>query len=186
MVEERSQVLFLPHHPNPTSSSTLTPNLNPPNLPPTTTTPPHRHVLRRFQRTAALPTRTSAMRLAGNQSVTPIDSPPRDTFAALSAYCAPTNIPSIVVLPANKISITQLIRPIARQKHIWQHQPPASSIVPSHEITKDAADTAAYRLVEAENKSFLAERLAKLAEARLHSAMVNSSPKLIISDYCKI
>ncbi|KAK4267266.1 hypothetical protein QN277_024066 [Acacia crassicarpa] len=58
-----------------------------------------------------------------------------------------------------------------KQKDIWQHQPQASSIVPSHETAKDAADTAAYRLAEAENKSFLAaeavkeaERLAKFAE----------------------
>ncbi|KAI9102974.1 hypothetical protein K1719_023413 [Acacia pycnantha] len=67
-----------------------------------------------------------------------------------------------------------------KQKDIWQHQPQASSIVPSHEITKDAADTAAYRLVEAENKSFFAaeaareaERLAKLAENKFHSAIDN-------------
>ncbi|KAI9109445.1 hypothetical protein K1719_019499 [Acacia pycnantha] len=58
-----------------------------------------------------------------------------------------------------------------KQRDIWQHQPQASSIVPSHETAKDAADTAAYRLAEAENKSFLAaeavkeaERLAKFAE----------------------
>ncbi|XP_028763143.1 telomere repeat-binding factor 4 [Neltuma alba] len=58
-----------------------------------------------------------------------------------------------------------------KQKDIWQHQPPASSVVPSYETAKDAADTAAYRLAEAENKSFLAaeavkeaERLAKFAE----------------------
>ena len=80
-----------------------------------------------------------------------------------------------------------------KQKDIWQHQPQASSIVPSHETTKDAVDTAAYRRAEAENKSFLAaeapreaERLAKSAKARSHLAMVVSSPKLIISDYCKI
>ncbi|XP_054785027.1 telomere repeat-binding factor 4-like isoform X2 [Prosopis cineraria] len=58
-----------------------------------------------------------------------------------------------------------------KEKDIWQHQPPASSLVPSYETFKDAADTAAYRLAEAENKSFLAaeavkeaERLAKFAE----------------------
>ncbi|KAK4267253.1 hypothetical protein QN277_024056 [Acacia crassicarpa] len=36
-----------------------------------------------------------------------------DTSAALSAYCASANIPSIVFLPANKISIAQLVQPIA-------------------------------------------------------------------------
>ncbi|KAF7814087.1 telomere repeat-binding factor 4 [Senna tora] len=58
-----------------------------------------------------------------------------------------------------------------KQKDVWPHQPPASSLVASHDTVKDAADTAAYRLAEAENKSFLAaeavkeaERLAKLAE----------------------
>ncbi|KAL8035969.1 hypothetical protein ABFX02_12G129200 [Erythranthe guttata] len=36
-----------------------------------------------------------------------------DTSAALSAYCAAANIPSIVFLPANKISMAQLVQPIA-------------------------------------------------------------------------
>ncbi|XP_076886810.1 threonine synthase, chloroplastic-like [Bidens hawaiensis] len=36
-----------------------------------------------------------------------------DTSAALSAYCASAGIPSIVFLPANKISMTQLVQPIA-------------------------------------------------------------------------
>eukprot|EP00898_Chlorokybus_atmophyticus_P003372 jgi/Chlat1/4035/Chrsp26S04095 len=36
-----------------------------------------------------------------------------DTSAALSAYCASANIPAIVFLPANKISIAQLVQPIA-------------------------------------------------------------------------
>src|SRR5262249_47698575 len=36
-----------------------------------------------------------------------------DTSAALSAYCAAAGIPSIVILPRNKISIAQLIQPIA-------------------------------------------------------------------------
>ncbi|KAJ6327665.1 hypothetical protein OIU78_014512 [Salix suchowensis] len=36
-----------------------------------------------------------------------------DTSAALSAYCASAGIPSIVFLPANKISIAQLVQPIA-------------------------------------------------------------------------
>ncbi|KAK4269133.1 hypothetical protein QN277_022327 [Acacia crassicarpa] len=36
-----------------------------------------------------------------------------DTSAALSAYCASAGIPSIVFLPANRISIAQLVQPIA-------------------------------------------------------------------------
>ena len=36
-----------------------------------------------------------------------------DTSAALSAYCAAAGIPAIVFLPANKISIAQLVQPIA-------------------------------------------------------------------------
>jgi threonine synthase len=36
-----------------------------------------------------------------------------DTSAALSAYCAAANIPSIVFLPADKISVAQLVQPIA-------------------------------------------------------------------------
>ncbi|XP_040369456.1 threonine synthase 1, chloroplastic-like [Rosa chinensis] len=36
-----------------------------------------------------------------------------DTSAALSAYCASAEIPSIVFLPANKISMAQLVQPIA-------------------------------------------------------------------------
>ncbi|CAK9144157.1 unnamed protein product [Ilex paraguariensis] len=36
-----------------------------------------------------------------------------DTSASLSAYCAAANIPSIVFLPANKISMAQLVQPIA-------------------------------------------------------------------------
>ncbi|CAA2981320.1 threonine synthase, chloroplastic [Olea europaea subsp. europaea] len=36
-----------------------------------------------------------------------------DTSAALSAYCAAADIPSIVFLPANKISMAQLVQPIA-------------------------------------------------------------------------
>lgn len=36
-----------------------------------------------------------------------------DTSAALSAYCAAANIPSIVFLPADKISLAQLVQPIA-------------------------------------------------------------------------
>ncbi|KAB1212274.1 Threonine synthase, chloroplastic [Morella rubra] len=37
----------------------------------------------------------------------------RDTSATLSAYCAAARIPSIVFLPANGISIAQLVQPIA-------------------------------------------------------------------------
>ena len=36
-----------------------------------------------------------------------------DTSAALSAYCAAAGIPSIVFLPADKISMAQLVQPIA-------------------------------------------------------------------------
>lgn len=36
-----------------------------------------------------------------------------DTSAALSAYCAAAKIPAVVFLPANKISIAQLVQPIA-------------------------------------------------------------------------
>lgn len=36
-----------------------------------------------------------------------------DTSAALAAYCAAAGIPSIVFLPANKISLAQLVQPIA-------------------------------------------------------------------------
>ena len=36
-----------------------------------------------------------------------------DTSAALSAYCAAAGIPSIVFLPADKISLAQLVQPIA-------------------------------------------------------------------------
>lgn len=36
-----------------------------------------------------------------------------DTSAALSAYCAAAKIPSIVFLPADKISLAQLVQPIA-------------------------------------------------------------------------
>ncbi|KAF8393582.1 hypothetical protein HHK36_021826 [Tetracentron sinense] len=36
-----------------------------------------------------------------------------DTSAALAAYCASAGIPSIVFLPANRISIAQLVQPIA-------------------------------------------------------------------------
>src|SRR5688572_16833353 len=36
-----------------------------------------------------------------------------DTSAALAAYCAAAGIPSIVLLPKNKVSLAQLIQPIA-------------------------------------------------------------------------
>lgn len=36
-----------------------------------------------------------------------------DTSAALSAYCAAAGIPSVVFLPKNKISLSQLVQPIA-------------------------------------------------------------------------
>ncbi|MDP6582970.1 MAG: pyridoxal-phosphate dependent enzyme, partial [Vicinamibacterales bacterium] len=36
-----------------------------------------------------------------------------DTSAALAAYCAAADIPSIVFLPRDKVSTAQLIQPIA-------------------------------------------------------------------------
>ena len=39
-----------------------------------------------------------------------------DTSAALSAYCAAAGIPAIVFLPRNKVSIAQLIQPIAMEE----------------------------------------------------------------------
>ena len=36
-----------------------------------------------------------------------------DTSAALAAYCAAAGIPAVVLLPANKISVAQLIQPLA-------------------------------------------------------------------------
>src|SRR5438132_14220957 len=36
-----------------------------------------------------------------------------DTSAALAVYCAAAGIPSIVLLPRDKISIAQLVQPIA-------------------------------------------------------------------------
>jgi len=36
-----------------------------------------------------------------------------DTSAALAAYCAAANIPSVVLLPRNKVSLAQLVQPIA-------------------------------------------------------------------------
>ena len=36
-----------------------------------------------------------------------------DTSAALAAYCAAAGIPAVVFLPANKVSVSQLIQPIA-------------------------------------------------------------------------
>ncbi|KAL2488116.1 Threonine synthase 2 [Forsythia ovata] len=41
-----------------------------------------------------------------------------DTSAALSAYCATAGIPSIVFLPANRISIAQLVQPIANRAFV--------------------------------------------------------------------
>lgn len=51
-----------------------------------------------------------------------------------------------------------------KQKDMWQHKPPVSNVVPSYETVDDAAETAAYRLAEAENKSFLAAEAVKDAE----------------------
>ncbi|CAK7356898.1 unnamed protein product [Dovyalis caffra] len=41
-----------------------------------------------------------------------------DTSAALSAYCASAGIPSFVFLPANKISMAQLVQPIANGAYV--------------------------------------------------------------------
>ncbi len=41
-----------------------------------------------------------------------------DTSAALGAYCAAAGIPSIVFLPADKISTAQLVQPIANGSHV--------------------------------------------------------------------
>lgn len=54
--------------------------------------------------------------------------------------------------------------PPLKQKDVWPHQPPASNFVSTYETVKDTADTAAYRLAEAENKSFLAAEAVKEAE----------------------
>ena len=51
-----------------------------------------------------------------NSSTSRVDkllAPTGDTSAALSAYCAHAGIPSIVFLPADKISMAQLVQPIA-------------------------------------------------------------------------
>ena len=41
-----------------------------------------------------------------------------DTSAALAAYAAAVNIPSLVFLPANKVSLPQLTQPIANGSHV--------------------------------------------------------------------
>jgi len=41
-----------------------------------------------------------------------------DTSAALSAYCAAAAIPSLVFLPSDKISMAQLVQPIANSAHV--------------------------------------------------------------------
>lgn len=47
-----------------------------------------------------------------------------DTSAALAAYCAAAGIPSIVFLPADKISLAQLVQPIANGSLV-KSPPPA-------------------------------------------------------------
>lgn len=42
-----------------------------------------------------------------------------DTSAALAAYCAAAGIPSIVLLPANKISTAQLVQPLANGAKVF-------------------------------------------------------------------
>jgi threonine synthase len=41
-----------------------------------------------------------------------------DTSAALAAYCAAAGIPSVVVLPRAKVSVSQLVQPIAHGAHV--------------------------------------------------------------------
>ncbi len=41
-----------------------------------------------------------------------------DTSAALAAYCAAAEIPSIVLLPRNKVSVAQLVQPISNGAHV--------------------------------------------------------------------
>ncbi|GFS43459.1 pyridoxal-5'-phosphate-dependent enzyme family protein [Actinidia rufa] len=53
-----------------------------------------------------------------------------DTSAALSAYCAAAGIPSIAFLPANRISIAQLVQPIANGAFQFDWQVPDWVIVP--------------------------------------------------------
>ncbi|RDX63287.1 Telomere repeat-binding factor 5 [Mucuna pruriens] len=55
------------------------------------------------------------------------------------------------------------VRPPAQQP-TQQRQSPASVFMASNEIIKDAADTAAYRVAEAESKSYLAAEAVKEAE----------------------
>lgn len=54
--------------------------------------------------------------------------------------------------------------PVLKQKDVWPQQSPASSFLTSNETFKDAADTAAYRVADAENKSFLASEAVKEVE----------------------
>ncbi|KAI4355471.1 hypothetical protein L6164_004243 [Bauhinia variegata] len=72
-------------------------------------------------------------------------------------------------LPKDSPAVTKT--PAPKQKEVWPRQSPASSLVPPNETVKEAAEAAAYRVAEAENKSFLAaeavkelERISKLAE----------------------
>lgn len=54
--------------------------------------------------------------------------------------------------------------PAPKQKDVSPHQSPASRFMASHETVMDAAESAAYRVAEAENKSFLAAEAVKEAE----------------------
>jgi threonine synthase len=42
-----------------------------------------------------------------------------DTSAALSAYCAAAGIPAVVILPKDKISLAQLVQPLANGAHVF-------------------------------------------------------------------
>ncbi|CAL0322088.1 unnamed protein product [Lupinus luteus] len=68
-------------------------------------------------------------------------------------------------------SVTKSPSPPPKQKDAWPRQSPASSILSCSETAREAAATAAYRIVEAENKAFLAaeafkevDRLTQMAE----------------------
>ena len=60
------------------------------------------------------PTQVNRLRKLNPQTVQAVGcASTGDTSAALAAYCAAAGIPSIVFLPADKISMAQLVQPIA-------------------------------------------------------------------------
>ncbi|KAL1340806.1 hypothetical protein AAHE18_09G041200 [Arachis hypogaea] len=63
--------------------------------------------------------------------------------------------------------------PVAVKKNVWpqrQQPPPPPEFVASNETIKEAAETAAYRIAEAESKSYLAAEAVKEAERIAHLA----------------